>query len=169
MRHLLLATLAAASLGAAPALAQYQYQQPYTPPPPPYSYNQPADPYPNLVAGWYRTYLNRDPEPGAVEGWLDQLRAGSPPEAVEAQIAGSQEAWTKAGGTPAAFLQNLFQKVASRRPYPDELRYWTNQMSVQSPVDVARAVITKVRSAPAGTAPPRPAYPVTGYTSGYYR
>src|SRR5438270_5138602 len=126
MRHLLFAALATVGFSAAPALAQYQ--QPYAPPPPPYGYTQPADPFPNLIASWYRTYLNRDPEPGAVEGWLDQVRAGSPPDAVEAQIAGSQEAWTKAGSTPNAFLQNLFKKVANRQPYPDEIRYWTDQM-----------------------------------------
>ena len=49
--------------------------------------------------------------------------------------------------------------MAKRQPYPDEVRYWTNQMSVQTPVDVARAVIQKVRSGNASpAAAPRPTY-----------
>src|SRR3954453_424326 len=95
MRRLLLATLATAALSAAPALAQYPR---YAPPPPPYG--QAQDPSPDMVAGWYRLYLEREPEPGSIEGWLDKLRAGGTPDLIEAQIAGSQESWTKSGSTP---------------------------------------------------------------------
>src|SRR4051794_100655 len=90
----------------------------YAPPPPPYG-SQVSEG--DMIADWYRRFLNREPEPGAVEGWVNQVRSGTSLDWVEAQILGGEEFWGKAGSTPQGFIRTMFQKVVNRQPTPSEL------------------------------------------------
>lgn len=164
MRKFLIAALAGLTLTAAPAAAQhwrYYPRQRYYPPQyapnyaPSYapSYTpsyvpSPADPATQTVRNWYLQYLHREPDPG-MQGFVDSLRQGQSPLWVEAEIAGSQEGYNKAGGTPEGFVQMMYQAVAGRPPSPDELRHWISLTSANGPIQVAYDLLRTFRPNPA--------------------
>jgi hypothetical protein len=85
-----------------------------------YPYGQPSQDRPTaLVTDWYNRYLGRNPDYAAA-GWIDQLRRGKSPQEVLSAILGSDEYYTRAGGTPQAFVQRLFMDVVGRPPSPQE-------------------------------------------------
>jgi hypothetical protein len=96
----------------------------------------------DLVRSWYRTYLNREPDPQWAV-WVDAVRNGQEPNSVLASILSSQEYYDKAGGTPEGFVQTLFRDVTGRRPTPSEMDYWVRRTYDRDRTDVAYAVLTR--------------------------
>ena len=78
-----------------------------------------------FVDTWYRQFLGRLPDPGAAV-WVLGLVNGRPAGDVLADIIGSREFFTLAGGTNAGFVVRLYQTQLGRAPTPAELLFWTN-------------------------------------------
>jgi len=94
------------------------------------------------VAGWYDRYLGREMDPGAAT-WIRSLQQGQDPERVLATILGSDEYYTRAGGSPAAFVRRLFDDVGNRRPTQREMDYWVHQVRHRNRDDVAYGILTR--------------------------
>jgi len=54
-----------------------------------------------LVQNWYFRYLQRPADAVGMDGWVGQLRQGTPAECVEAQILASDEYYGLPGRTAA--------------------------------------------------------------------
>jgi hypothetical protein len=102
----------------------------------------PDDPR-DLVRSWYRTFLNREPDPGGLRAWVGALRAGNSPEQALASILSSQEYYAKGGNTPQGFIRNLYRDIAGRPPTGREMDYWLRRMRFDNRADIAYALITR--------------------------
>lgn len=96
----------------------------------------------NTVAQWYQQFLRRQADPHA-GGWVQALQSGQEPEQVLAGILGSREYYVRAGGSPTAFVQSLYEDLTGRPPSQQELRHWTSQSYNRSREDVAYAILTR--------------------------
>jgi hypothetical protein len=81
------------------------------------------------INGWYTLYLNRPADPGGLRNWLGALASGATWASVQANIVASQEAFNGAGGTNAAWVTYLYQKVLGRTPSQGELNGWVNPLN----------------------------------------
>jgi hypothetical protein len=126
MRSLLILTLLAIS--APPALGQYYL--------PRYRYSRP-DALQAQVASWYRKFLNREPDPAGLAGWVEGLRSGGSPERTLAGILGSAEYYVKSGSTPEGFIRTLYRDLLGRDPTEREMVFWLRRMYHQDRSDVA--------------------------------
>jgi hypothetical protein len=88
------------------------------------------------VEGWYSKFLGRPADPAA-EAWVQALRNGQQPEQVLSGILGSDEYYNRAGGTPGAFVQRMYEEVAGRRPTPREMDYWAGRVQTRRRDDVS--------------------------------
>jgi len=94
------------------------------------------------VRGWYERFLGREPDSSAA-GWVQGLQSGQDPEQLLAGILGSDEYYTRAGGTPRGFIQRLYLDLLTRRPTPREEDYWLRRMYHDSRTDVAHALLSR--------------------------
>ena len=67
-----------------------------------------------LVEQVYSDYLKRSATPGELSFWLSWLQQGATDDQLRAQVLGSDEFYTKAGGTNSQFLNQLYLDVRSR-------------------------------------------------------
>jgi hypothetical protein len=74
-------------------------------------------------------YLNRNVDPAGREYWVDSLDSGKALWRFRAQLFGSNEYFTKAGGTNAAFVDRAYFDVLGRLPDPSGRAYWTNKLN----------------------------------------
>ncbi|WP_421121589.1 DUF4214 domain-containing protein [Aquihabitans daechungensis] len=72
-------------------------------------------------------YLRRHADPGGKTYWVGSLRNGKSLRQFRAQLFGSNEYFTKAGGTNAAFVTRAYEDVLGRKPDPSGQAYWTNK------------------------------------------
>jgi len=72
-------------------------------------------------------YLRRVPDPGGRSYWIGALRNGRSLRVFRAQLFGSNEYFTKAGGTNAAFVARAYEDVLGRTPDPSGQAYWTTK------------------------------------------
>jgi hypothetical protein len=96
-----------------------------------------------MVREWYRRFLDREPDPSGFRYQLDRLREGHPPEDVLAGILGSDEYYRRAGGRPAAFVQELFLDLTGRPPTPAERQQWSRLTLIRGRRDVAHALLLR--------------------------
>lgn len=94
------------------------------------------------VARWYQRYLGREMDPYAAD-WVRALQQGQDPEQVLAGILGSDEYYRRTGGTPAAFVRQLYLDVHRRRPTRQEVDHWARRVYYDSRTDVAYAILTR--------------------------
>jgi len=94
------------------------------------------------VGRWYQRYLHRPADPYAA-GWVQALQQGQRPEQVLAGILGSDEYYRSAGGTPTAFVRQLYEDVNGRRPTGREVDYWARRLYSDSRTDVAYSMLTR--------------------------
>jgi hypothetical protein len=94
-----------------------------------------------FVSIWYQQFLGRLPDPGAAV-WVLGLVNGRPAGDVLADIIGSREFFTLAGGTNAGFVARLYQTQLGRAPTPAELLFWTNVLLNRSRKFVALQFLT---------------------------
>jgi hypothetical protein len=131
------------------ALAQYYV--------PAYRYANPDD-LQNQVANWYRRFLNREPDPGGLAGWVAGLRSGNSPEQTLAAILASPEYYAKSGNTPDGFMRTLYRDLLGREPTAQELGFWLRRMYHEDRGGVAYAFLMRYpqswQSAPAIASPP---------------
>ena len=77
----------------------------------------------------FLTYLRRAADPGGRTYWINSIRNGKALWRFRAQLFGSNEYFTKAGGTNAAYVLSAYQDVLGRRPDPSGQAYWTNKLN----------------------------------------
>jgi len=72
-------------------------------------------------------YLRRATDPGGRTYWINAIKGGRSLRVFRAQLFGSNEYFTKAGGTNAAFVERAYEDVLGRKPDPSGQAYWTNK------------------------------------------
>jgi hypothetical protein len=73
----------------------------------------------------FRRYLRRAADAGGRSYWITSIRNGKSLTQFRAQLLGSNEYFTKAGGTNAAFVTKVYQDVLGRTPDAGGAAYWT--------------------------------------------
>lgn len=77
-----------------------------------------------FVANCYRQYLQRDPEPEGLRGWVSQLRAGATRDQIRAGIVSSDEYYMLQGGTDRDFVIGLYADILGRKAARPEIDGW---------------------------------------------
>jgi len=77
-----------------------------------------------LVDGLYRSTLGRGADPGGRAFWIGVLRSGQTPAQVAAQFYASDEYYRRAGGTPGAWIGDLYAEVLGRPADGSGLAFW---------------------------------------------
>lgn len=77
-----------------------------------------------VIADLYVEALDRPAEGEGLAYWVDQVRRGADIRRVAVQIFGSAEAYQRAGGTPATFVDALYQRILQRGPDPAGRAHW---------------------------------------------
>ncbi len=95
----------------------------------------------NLIRADYRALLGRDPEAGALEGWLARLQAGLTEEQLTALVLGSQEFFQQQGGTADAWLTGVYGVVLGRTPDATGFMFWLNVMHSGAPREAVAYLI----------------------------
>src|SRR5262249_61528821 len=107
--------------------------------------------------GWYVRYLNREPDPGGYQAFVQRVRRGEAADQLQAEILGSEEFFNNQGRDPAAFIAGLYRVVLGTGANPGDVATWGNRLAqlrghrVQLPRDCLR---TPPR--PVGPPPARP-------------
>lgn len=73
-------------------------------------------------------YLRRQPDAGGRAFWIGSIDGGNPPWRMRAQVFGSPEYFTKAGGTNAAFVRAAYADVLGRLPDAAGEAYWVGRL-----------------------------------------
>ena len=73
-------------------------------------------------------FLRRKADAGGRSYWVSSLRGGKALWRFRAQLLGSNEYFSKAGGTNAAFVTKAYSDVLGRIPDPSGQAYWTNKL-----------------------------------------
>ena len=66
------------------------------------------------VGGLYQLAFGRQPDPGGLAHWTGRLAAGVPVAELAATLLGSDESFALGGGTPAGYVDRLYQRVLRR-------------------------------------------------------
>jgi hypothetical protein len=74
-------------------------------------------------------YLRRTPDAGGRTYWITSLRNGKALWRFRAQLFGSNEYFTKAGGTNASYVTKAYNDVLGRDPDPSGQAYWTDKLT----------------------------------------
>lgn len=74
-------------------------------------------------------FLKRASDPAGRTYWISALRDGRPLRKFRAQLFGSSEYYTKAGGTASGFVEAAYFDVMGRLPDPSGRAYWTNKVA----------------------------------------
>jgi len=93
-----------------------------------------------LVASWYSRFLRRPMDYGA-GAWIAALQQGQSPARVLTNILGSGEYYRKAGGTPMAYINALYQDLTGQPPLPQQMQYWLRQMRFTGRRDMAHQLL----------------------------
>lgn len=82
----------------------------------------------NLIRGWYRDYLGRDPGQ-ELPALVQLLRGGMSPLDLQATILSSEEFYWQKGRDPQTFVRETLQAVTWSDPSPAEVRRWTDRLT----------------------------------------
>lgn len=74
-------------------------------------------------------YLRRKSDPSGRSYWIGSLRNGKSLRQFRAQLFGSNEYFTKSGGTNAAYMVRAYADIMGRAPDPGGQTYWTNKLN----------------------------------------
>lgn len=73
-------------------------------------------------------YLRRVADPGGRTYWINSIRNGKALWRFRAQLFGSNEYFSKAGGSNGAYVEQAYEDVLGRKPDPSGKTYWTNKL-----------------------------------------
>lgn len=76
----------------------------------------------------FTKYLRRKADPGGLTYWKSSIQNGKALWRFRAQLFGSNEYFTKAGGTNAQYLDKVYFDVLGRLPDPSGRAYWTKKL-----------------------------------------
>jgi Ig-like domain CHU_C associated len=99
-----------------------------------------------LINSYYQRFLRRAASGSEASFWLPMLTAGFSNEDVAAQILGSPEYFTLAGGTNAGFLTRLFQDVLGRDPSAADNSFFLPLLGSSSRTSVALTVLESLEA-----------------------
>ncbi|HXT60717.1 MAG TPA: Ig-like domain-containing protein, partial [Pirellulales bacterium] len=92
--------------------------------------NERLDP---ILTSYYEQFLLRAPDPQGLAYWRDQVwKVVGGPEPVIAGMISSPEFFQSAGGTDAAWVAALYQRLLNRTADPAGLQYWDNLLETHS-------------------------------------
>jgi hypothetical protein len=74
-------------------------------------------------------FLKRAADPGGQAYWVNSLANGKSLRQFRSQLFGSNEYFTKAGGTNLGFLLHAYEDVFGRLPDPGGQAYWLNRLN----------------------------------------
>jgi len=74
-------------------------------------------------------YLRRVSDPGGRTYWINSIDNGKALWRFRAQLFGSNEYFTKAGGTNASYVAKAYTDVLGRAPDPGGQAFWTNKLN----------------------------------------
>ena len=110
----------------------------------------------SLVDSWYRTFLNRAPDPTGITYWVNQLNQNNSTDEVLASLLGSDEYYTLSGSTPGGFITRLYNNILHRPPTPNELNYWVSQMYTADRQRIADQFLNQNPGVWVGSGPAQP-------------
>lgn len=77
----------------------------------------------------FTRFLKRGVDPSGRTYWINSIGNGKPLWRFRAQLFGSNEYFTKAGGTNASYLEKVYFDVLGRPIDPSGRTYWTNKLN----------------------------------------
>jgi hypothetical protein len=77
----------------------------------------------------FTRYLKRAVDPGGRTYWINSIHSGKALWRFRAQLFGSNEYFTKAGGTNTAYLDRVYFDVLGRLPDPSGRAFWVNKLN----------------------------------------
>jgi hypothetical protein len=93
-----------------------------------------------IVTAFYQQTLGRAPDQNGLAYWTQQIVTGRLSVAqVGGAIYSSAEYYTKTGGTLAAWVTDLYQKILHRAPDQNGLAYWVTETQARGRAAVAYA------------------------------
>jgi hypothetical protein len=114
-----------------------------------------------LVTDAYERYLDRRPDPDGLRWWVDRLADATTALSLRVQLLGSEEYRSRAGGTPGAFVAELYRDVLGREPDAAGEAHWRGRLEAGvPPTHVARQLLRSAEAlgrAPLPVAAVRPA------------
>jgi hypothetical protein len=97
----------------------------------------------DLVAGYYQAYLGRAADPAGLAYWTGQLNSGASNQSVLAGLLGSAEYYSRTGGTPATFVDALYQALLGRTATATDLAHGEAELAAgTSRASVALGVLS---------------------------
>jgi len=81
------------------------------------------------ITSWYATYLGRAVDPSGLTGWENFLAAGQSYAAAQANILGSPENFSLAGGTNTLWVTYLYKTLLGRAPDTTGLNAWVSDLN----------------------------------------
>jgi hypothetical protein len=82
-----------------------------------------------VIQGAYTTFLGRQVDQFGLNAWLNFLAQGNSDASMEANVAGSGEAFADAGGTNQGWVSYLYSKILGRGATPAEVGYWVSLLN----------------------------------------
>jgi hypothetical protein len=93
------------------------------------------------VEALYQQHLGRSADPAGLAHWLALLGRGGSIADVQLAIIGSQEYYTRAGGTDQAFVASLYVELLGRAAAQAEVDYWVAVLGGSSRGRVAASIM----------------------------
>ncbi len=82
-----------------------------------------------IITGYYQQYLHRAADAGGLAHWRQVWHATGGPETIKAGFADSPEFYASAGGTPEAWINQLYLRILGREPDPQGQQYWLDYLT----------------------------------------
>ncbi|MCZ2838588.1 DUF4214 domain-containing protein [Modestobacter sp. VKM Ac-2985] len=94
-----------------------------------------------FVAEAYETILARNPEPGAVAFWVNEMAAGRmTPDRLRSHFMLAQEFYLKGGGTDEGFVDLLYRRTFNRTASSGEQALWAGTARTAGRAEVVRGI-----------------------------
>jgi len=99
-----------------------------------------------LVDGLYRSTLGRAADADGRAFWIGVLRRGQTPAEVAAQFYASPEYYQRAGGTPAAWIGDLYAEILGRPADGPGLAFWVGRAATVPRTTIALELYQSLES-----------------------
>ncbi|HVX62165.1 MAG TPA: DUF4214 domain-containing protein, partial [Pirellulales bacterium] len=82
-----------------------------------------------IITDYYQQYLQRTPDANGLAYWRQVWHKTGGPESIKAGFADSPEFYASAGGTPEAWITQLYLRILDRDPDPQGKQYWLDYLT----------------------------------------
>lgn len=80
-----------------------------------------------LITHFYDSTLDRAPDAGGLQHWIDAIDRGMTPAAVASRFYASPEYFNRSGGTNRGWVTDLYREILLREPDPGGLDHWADK------------------------------------------